>query len=638
MTSSSSSLLWKRYERVTLAFILTIVSTLILFANPCKLQQNQLTLLQKSSFRVDPPFWWVNMSDQRLQLLIQDSAAAKAQLHLSDARIRIIQKDVLENPDYVSIWLDLRNVKKACTFSIQLKWGNITKNYPYQLLMRNPVQTKGLNGGDLIYLIMPDRFSNGNPSNDVIAGMHQSNINRSEMYQRHGGDLDGIFHHLDYLQQTGITTLWLNPFQENDQPSTSYHGYAITDHYKVDPRLGTNADYQQLSNKLHKQKMKLVMDVVLNHCGNQHYFIRSLPSKNWLHQWDSFTRTHYNALPLLDPNAIPAEKKLLVEGWFDKHMPDLNQDHPVLKQYLIQNTLWWCEFAQLDGLRVDTWFYSDQKFMQDWLRAVYAYNPKLSIFSESWVQGCGVQAFFNNDHYLGKNAPPVAPIDFQVAFSIHEALTKNYSWEGGISKLHSTLSQDYLFRNPYQHLIFLDNHDLSRIFSILGEDLAKWKQAITLLMTLRGIPSVYYGTEILMKNFSDPDGKVREDFPGGWTSDTISAFLPNQMPKPSQEAYTFFTRLSSFRKSNTDFFAQAKFHQWLPQNGLYAYVRKTAGRMLLVIINTDDQTLSKNFQQTMPELIGLKAFDILQNEYVNIASSVSVPGRGVLILDVSLQH
>lgn len=590
----------------------------------------------KNEKRIDPPNWWVGMPDSRLQLLIHDDNISNSRISFSDSRIKLIKMDKLTHPDYLSIWIDLKKIKSATAFNIYLKKNNQQRNYNYQLLARQKETRTGLRGSDLIYLIMPDRFSNGNPENDKVEGMQQTEVNRKEMYERHGGDLEGIIKHLNYLQQTGISTLWLNPVQENDQPKTSYHGYAITDHYKIDPRLGRNEDYKRLSDSLHQRGMKLIMDVVLNHCGNQHHFIRKLPEKNWIHQWDTFTKTSYNGLPLMDPNAHENDRKQLIEGWFDHHMPDLHQDHPVLKQFLIQYSIWWCEYAQLDGLRVDTWYYSDQNFMQEWLRAMHRYNSKLTIFSESWVQGCGVQAFFNSESYLGKNPPLVSPIDFQVAFSMHEALTKPYSWDGGISRLHSTLSQDYLFRQPNQHLIFLDNHDMSRIYSILGEDLSKWKQAIAMLMTLRGIPSVYYGTEILMKNFSDPDGKVREDFPGGWEGDSLSCFQTQNLPVDRKSAYQFFQRITQFRKSRSHFFDHAQMIQWLPKNGLYVCCRKTNDRILLLMINTDKNPLEKDFNGLLPIQDGHKGWNVIEQKSVHVSKKIQVPGNGLVLLEFIL--
>ena len=586
--------------------------------------------------RIDPPFWWCKMPDPMLHLLIHDKMIKGSALKISNPKIKIKQIINFDNPNYISVLLDLKQIKSACSFTIELSKKNQSKTYTYQLHNRKNYQTPGVDASDLIYLAMPDRFSNGNPDNDVFNTMTQKEVNRNKMYFRHGGDLKGIDNHLDYLDKTGITSLWLNPIQENDQPSESYHGYAITDHYKIDPRFGDNAEYVSLSNKLHERKMKLIMDVIFNHSGSNHYFIKDLPDTNWVHQWDQFTRTSYNALPFIDPHSTAYDKKLLIEGWFDKHMPDLNQDHPVLKDYLIQYSIWWCEYASLDGLRVDTWYYSDQKFMQEWLRAITKYNPKIKIFAEAWVQGCAVQSFFNSKYYLGKQKQFAQSIDFQLMFAITEALTKPYSWDGGVSKLHSTLAQDYLYYNPKSNLIFLDNHDMSRIFSILGEDINKWKQAITLLMTLRGIPGVYYGTEILMKNFSNPDGKVREDFPGGWKEDTVNYFEANQLPVDREAAYDFFASLSSYRKNNASFFKSAAFYQVLPKDGVYFCYRQSKEKILLVLINTESKEMTKQISDQIPEIISKKGKDIISGTMEDLSLPIRIVANGVKILEVDL--
>ncbi|MBK8484626.1 MAG: cyclomaltodextrinase N-terminal domain-containing protein [Saprospiraceae bacterium] len=589
---------------------------------------------EKIEVRVDPPFWWCGMPDPKLHLLIHDYNIKGSSVKISNAKIKILKITSLENPNYLALELDLSKIKSASTITIQLTNGKTLKTYSYQIHKRNNYSTSGIDASDLIYLVMPDRFSNGAKDNDVIPSMTQKEVNRKKMYFRHGGDLKGIETHLDYLNKIGISTIWLNPVQENDQPAESYHGYAITDHYKIDPRFGTNDDYLNLSNQLHQKKMKLIMDIIFNHCGSNHYFIKDLPDSNWIHQWDQFTRTSYNALPFIDPYATAFDKKQLIEGWFDFHMPDLNQDHPTLKEYLIQHTIWWCEFAKLDGLRIDTWFYSDQKFMQEWLRAITNYNPEIRIFAEGWVMGCGVQAYFNSKNYLGNQKQYVQSIDFQFLFAIQEALTKPFSWDGGISKLHSTLAQDYLYYKPEYNLIFLDNHDISRIFSVLGEDFKKWKQALSLLMTVRGIPGVYYGTEILMKNYSNPDGKVREDFPGGWMGDTVNYFDENQLPSDRKMAFDFFVRISNYRKWNADFFKNASFHQILPKDGVYFCYRKTKKKTLLVFINTDSKDLTYKILNQIPTLKSKKAKDIFTEEIETIENEIKIEANGLRILEV----
>lgn len=589
---------------------------------------------EKVEPRIDPPFWWCNMPDKSLTLLIHDKNIGLSDISISNSAIKLTRKHFLENKNYLSFDLDLSKIKKGITFEITLTKGKQIKKYPYTLKERiKKSNLEPLNSSDLIYLIMPDRFANGEPANDVIPGMNQQGVDRSKMYFRHGGDLRGIQNNLEYFEKNNFSCLWLNPIQENNQFAESYHGYAITDHFRIDPRFGNNEDYANLAKSAHEKKIKVIMDLVFNHCGTEHYFIKDLPNDNWLHQWDTFTRTNYQALPLVDPHASSVDKKLTLEGWFDKSMPDLNQDQIVLGKYLIQYSIWWCEYADLDGLRVDTWFYSDKTFMEKWLHAIQHYDPSIKIFQETWVNAPGVLAYFNSEEYLGKQKSPIQIKDFPLAFAIHEALTKPYSWDGGVAKLHATLAQDFNYYHPEHNLIFLDNHDLSRIYSILGEDLDKWKQAIALLFCLRGIPAIYYGTEILMKNYANPDGLVREDFPGGWKEDSINYFISSNLKNKNKEAFDYFNVLSSYRANHKDFYKNAQFTQFLCKDNLYISYLKHRNKILLCMINTDSVIRKKELVDIFSDKI-TNCFDIFNK--VDMGNEIEVPPHGVRVIEINL--
>lgn len=592
------------------------------------------TPAEQVSARIDPPFWWCNMPNSSLTLLIHDKNIGLSEISISNPLIKITQKHYLENKNYLSFDLDLSKVKKGITFEITLTKGKQIKKYTYTLKDRiKKSNLKPLDASDLIYLLMPDRFANGDLSNDNIPGMNQQGVNRSKIYFRHGGDLKGIQDHLDYISKNHFTCIWLNPIQENNQFAESYHGYAITDHFRIDPRFGNNEDYLNLVKASHDSGIKVIMDLVFNHCGTEHYFIKDLPNDNWLHQWDTFTRTNYNALPLVDPHSSALDKRITVEGWFDKSMPDLNQDQIVLGNYLIQYSIWWCEFADLDGLRVDTWFYSDKNFMGKWQRAMQNYDPSIKIFQETWVNAPGILSYFNSKEFLGKQKFPTQIKDFPLAFAIHEALTKPYSWDGGVAKLHYTLAQDYNYYQPENNLIFLDNHDLSRIYSILGEDLKKWKQAIALLFCLRGIPAFYYGTEILMKNYANPDGLVREDFPGGWKEDSVNYFISSNLNDQRKEAFDFFNVLSAYRKQHQEFYKNAQFTQFLCKDGLYTSYLKYQNKVLLCMINTDNIPRKKDLGDIFS--ISVKnSTDILHIS--NTTSAIEIPANGLRILELEL--
>ncbi|MEM7038835.1 MAG: alpha-amylase family glycosyl hydrolase, partial [Bacteroidota bacterium] len=426
---------------------------------------------------MDPPNWWAGMHMSTVELLISGDNAGAAKLSTKGGHANILSQKQLDHPDYLVAEIEFPATAGPSDFELILSWGKIEKRIPYSVKSRtrNWQKISGVTAEDFIYLIMPDRFANGDPKNDVVKGLNEAHINRDSMYHRHGGDLQGIIDHLDYLEDLGVTALWINPVQENDQPKTSYHGYAITDHYRIDPRFGDNALYKKLVDACHKRGMKMIMDVIYNHWGDQHYLQRKAPSPDFIHQQDKFQRTSYRAPTLLDPYASEKDRKIMTDGWFDVHMPDLNQKNPHLAKYLIQNSIWWIEYAGLDGFRIDTYAYSDQDFMQDLLKAIQREYPKFGIFGETWVHGAPVQAFFA-ENKIENGSPSTLPgvTDFQLYYALNEALTKPMGWTEGISRMYFTLAKDYLYKDPYRNVLFLDNHDLSRFYSVIGEDPKKF--------------------------------------------------------------------------------------------------------------------------------------------------------------------
>jgi len=562
---------------------------------------------KKPSFeRVDPPNWWVGMQNSRVELLVKGE-------HLNDiSGVGIEENGVVvervipfANPNYLGLILNIDATASPGIFHLNFQKEGKTFSLEYELKARNvvPDQQEGLLPSDFIYLVFPDRFANGDPKNDQVKGMNETTLNRDSMFLRHGGDLQGIADKLDYFQELGVTALWINPVQENDQPKESYHGYAITDHYKIDPRFGSNESYRQLAKDAKAKGLKTIMDVVYNHWGDRHYLQQDPPAPDWVHQWKSFTKTNYRAPLLLDPYVAPSEKKVFTDGWFDHHMPDLNQQNPHLAKYLIQQTIWWVEYAGLDGLRIDTYAYSDEQFMQDLVASVLREYPNLGIFGETWVHGMGIQSYFMENQSIhprhNSNLPGVT--DFQLYYAINDALTKKMGWTEGISRMYYTLAQDYLYQNPSNNVLFLDNHDLSRFYSMIGEDLAKYKMGIAWLLTMRGIPMIYYGTEILMKNFADPDGKVREDFPGGWKGDKEDKFSANARTSNENEAYQYVKTLARWRKTSSAI-AKGKLMQYVPQDGLYVYFRYDASSTVMVVMNCSDE--AKTFDsKKCPDLL-----------------------------------
>ena len=544
--------------------------------------------------RVDPPNWWVGMQHSQVELLIKGEELADVEKVSTDqAGIVISKLHRFPNSHYLGLTLNIDATAKPGTFEIFLEKEG--KKYPFEFRLDkrevDPAKQTGLTPSDFIYLVFPDRFANGDPSNDKVSGMNEEEVNRDSMFYRHGGDLQGIKDHLSYFTDLGVTALWINPVQENDQPKESYHGYAITDHYKIDPRLGTNSLYKELVRECRENGLKMVMDVIYNHWGDRHYLQEDLPDPKWVHQWNTFTRTQYRAPTLMDPYAADIDKKRFTDGWFDHHMPDLDQTDPHLAAYLIQNTIWWIEYVGLEGLRIDTYAYPDQDFMQDLVAEVLKEYPNLGIFGETWVHGMGVQGWFTNNHGLHpdhhSNLPGVT--DFQLYYALNDALNKKMGWTEGVARMYYTLAKDYIYTDPYKNVLFLDNHDLSRFYSVIGEDIDKFKMGLVWLMTMRGIPQIYYGTEILMKNFANPDGKVREDFPGGWKGDKFNKFEATGRTRGENEAYKFVQKLARWRKSKSAI-TSGKMTQFIPKDGLYVYIRHNDEGAVMVALNCSDQS------------------------------------------------
>jgi len=536
------------------------------------------------SVRIDPTFWWVGMKNPKLQLLVHspDIGASTAALAAYPGVV-LESTQKLENPNYLVVNLNISPDAKPGQLKFAFKGGQAL-TYAYELRARNtdPNRTQGLTQADFIYMLMPDRFSNGDPKNDVVKGTRVNHVARDSMYARHGGDLKGIQNHFAYLKQLGVTAIWPTPVIENDMPKASYHGYAVTDGYRTDPRYGTNEEYGQFVKAAHSQGLKVVQDIVLNHWGSFHYLFLDKPAADWFHAFPTFTRSNYNAYALNDPHGAAIDRKLYHDGWFDTTMPDVNQGNLLVANYLIQNFLWWVESSGLDGFRIDTYPYSDPTFLMAWGKALADEYPKLTLFGEAWEATSAEQAFFAQNIFppvdgFKSNLPGV--LDFQVTFAIADALKGE---NGDLSKLYQALQSDWMYVDATRNVSFLDNHDMSRFYSVIGKDFAKYKMGLAWLLTLRGTPQLYYGTEVLMKNFSNPDGKVREDFPGGFAGDKLNYFVSR--PGPAGEAFDYVSKLANYRKSHP-VLSSGKLMQFIPQEGVYTYFRYDENACVMIIAN-----------------------------------------------------
>ncbi len=573
------------------------------------------------------------MPDENLQILIhqKDISLNSFSLDKNSEAISLERIEKLSGQNYVILHLKISNDAMPHTFHIKSKGKAGKFSYPYALDSRTP-HNRGLDQTDAVYLITPDRFANGDQENDSFTDMNQSGVNRAEPYARHGGDIQGIIDNLDYIQDLGMTAIWPNPLLENNQPHESYHGYAFTDYFKIDKRFGSNELYKALSDSIHNRGMKLIQDVVYNHIGNEHYLFTDIPDSSWFHFWDTYTRTNYRAPLLMDPYASANEKKVFTDGWFDKHMPDLNQKNKQVATYLIQQTLWWIEKYQIDALRIDTYAYPDQEFMREWGAKVKEAYPDIFLFAETWVHGPTVQGWFMGNGLAPEENHLDGLTDFQVYYAINDALTKDQGWTEGISKLYYTLAADYIYEHPENMVTFLDNHDLARFFGYVNGDLRKMKIGLGLLFTLRGIPSIYYGTELLMRE-TDGHGKIREDVMGGWPTDSLSKFTVEGRSADENEIYNFIKSVSNLRKTN-EALSIGKTVQFIPQDGLYVYFRESGENLVMVAANTSKET-RKIKKATYAEMLNDKSsFRNINGKDVKIEDEMEIAPFEIVIFEV----
>jgi glycosidase len=591
--------------------------------------------------KMNPTNWYVGMKNPNLQVLIYGKNLQSNKLSLKPyLGVKLKKIHTVENPNY--LFVDLEIAKNTKPGKLQFSCNGIIFSYELKAKSANP---RGLSQADFIYLLMPDRFANGNASNDKFEDMADTNHDRKNPFFRHGGDLQGVTQHLDYLKELGVTAIWMTPVIENNQFLTNeggamrsaYHGYGFTDHYNVDKRLGGNEAYKKLSDAAHKLGIKIVQDAVYNHVGINHWFLKDMPSKDWLNQWDKYTNTTYKDQPLFDIHASAKDIKEVRNGWFTSFLPDLNQNNPFVANFLIQHALWSVETFDLDAWRIDTYIYNDLYFMNKCNQALLTEYPKIHIFGESAVNTVISQAYFtkNNLAIPFKSNLPGA-LDFVLEEAMYEALNHDFGWNEGVSRIYTVLAQDMVYADPAKNVNFLENHDHNRFFSVIGEDFDKYKMGVTWLMTLRGIPHFYYGTEILMKNFKDPsDAEVRRDFPGGWKEDEVNKFVSAGRTEKENAAFEFVKKLANYRKVS-DAISNGKFMQFVPQDGVYVYFRYTNKQTIMVVSNTSKSEKNIDTSRFNEILKGSKSAENIVDD-VNIAdiSNLKIPSKGVMILEIN---
>ena len=598
----------------------------------------------QDSLEVYPTHWWVGMKNKKLQLLLHSQNIAGGNRRMAFTNypgIKITSTEKLESPDYLVINLEIMSTAKPGIVQFRINSVDMTvKQFNFELKPRRKgngtAYAQGVRSEDFMYLIMPDRFANGDYTNDKLPGYKDQSLNRDSMYHRHGGDLQGVINQLDYLQDLGVTTVWLTPVLENNMPNRTEHGYAITNHYKVDERHGGNEAYRQLSDELHKRGMKLIQDAVYNHVGLHNFLVQNPPMKDWLNQWPRYTQTNYKDQTIFDPYGSKNQKKIMQNGWFTRQMPDLNQNNPFVANFLIQHALWSVEEFGVDGWRIDTYIYNDLDFMNKCNKALTDEYPKMTMFGETWVHGTANQAYFaQNNMNVPFKSNLIGVTDFQTLYyGITPALTQNFGWTEGVNKLYQTLSNDFLYRDASNNVIFLDNHDMTRFLSTVNEDVDKLKMAIGWLLTSRGVPEMYYGTEILLKGVSDPDGKVRQDFPGGWKEDQQNKFTELGRSDNEDEVFNWTRTIANFRK-NSSAIKTGKLSQFYPEDWTYTYFRYNDKQTVMVVMNTstDEKTVDpKKFSERTGGFN--KARNIINSSTNQLSGDWKIPGKTIWILEL----
>ena len=555
-----------------------------------------VSFAQNDEYKCYPTNWWTGMKWNKLQVMVHGSNIADkfpiikmgpAGIKLA-LGVRLVKINRVENANYIFLDIVIDATAKPGKFKFPF-----LKDIDIQYELKAPREGRGKNfaqgvtSRDFMYLIMPDRFSNGDTSNDRIIGMRDQSLNRDTVFNRHGGDLQGISNHLDYLQNLGVTTLWLNPVIKNDMPNRTEHGYAFTDHYAIDSRLGGEKSYHQLIDAAHAKGLKIIQDAVYNHVGMFHLTVQDPPMKNWLHQWPTYTNTNYKDQVIFDPYAAPIDKNIMTDGWFRTDMPDLNQQNPYVANFLIQHALWTIEEFGIDGWRIDTYAYNDLDFMNRCNKALMDEYSMITMFGETWVHGVPNQSYFAQNNYnIPFKSNLQAVTDFQTLWGIQDAMTKDFGWSDGVNNLYTTLAQDFVYKDPMRNVLFLDNHDLSRFYSVVGENIDKYKSALSWLFTCRGIPQIYYGDELATTGFTSPnDGYVRLDFPGGFPGDKINKFELSGRTAKDEDIWRHVHALANFRKTSSAI-TTGKMMQYVPEDGVYIYFRYDARQTIMVIMNT----------------------------------------------------
>lgn len=593
------------------------------------------------SYKIDhlePPFWWAGMEDDRLQILVHGENISELIPEISYPGVTVSEVNKVESPNYLFINLRLsRNISPGELEIVFKRKRKPQLTYKYEILERDPgsADREGFSAKDVIYLITPDRFSNGNLDNDSLPRLKEK-VNRKNKDGRHGGDLQGVIGHLDYISDMGFTQIWLNPVLENDHPKFSYHGYSTTDYFKIDARFGDNELYRRFSKEAKKKGIGIIKDVIPNHIGSEHWWMKDLPSSDWVNNKGIFKRSSHVHEVIYDPYVTKSQIREMTDGWFVKTMPDLNQRNSFLATYLIQNSIWWIEYADLSGIRVDTYPYAEKEFLSEWSGRIISEYPNFNFVGEEWNMNSSMIAYWqsgsqNNDGYIS-SIPSM--MDFPLQNALVRSLKDNDSWNSGIGDVYRVIANDYVYGDPYNLVVFAGNHDMQRIYSQLNNNIDLYKMAMSFILTTRGIPQIYYGTEIIMESTAD-HGELRRDFPGGWKGDKVNAFSRKGLSNKEIEAQKYLKTLLNWRKKSPAI-TNGKLIHYPPKDGVYVYFRLFDNESVMVLVNNNKNKTRVDLERFYEVLKNNKnGTSVINNTKYNLKDKISLDKKSVLILEVS---
>jgi len=605
---------------------------LMLFSNT-SLYSQQITL-----DRVEPPFWWVGMKNENLQLLVYGKSISLTEPEIITPGLSIVKVTKAESPNYLFVDLEVSSGATPGIYTLLFKKdGQTVQTFDYELKARRAgsASRKGFDQSDVIYLLFPDRFANGDPGNDSHPEMLEK-ADRTNPDGRQGGDIQGMINKIDYIKDLGFTSIWHNPLLENNQAKYSYHGYAISNFYRIDPRFGNNDDYLRFIQLSHDKGLKVIKDMIFNHCGSGHWWMNDLPWQDWINQFESYTRSNFRAGTVFDPYVSEYDQNLFQRGWFDTNMPDLNQNNPFMINYLTQNSIWWVEYANLDGIRMDTYPYPFKEGMAQWAKRLMDEYPDFTVVAESWLTEPGQVATWQRGDKLGLGyeSHVTHVFDFPMYEAFRFAFNEQQGWNSGLVRFYNLLSQDYFYQNPGEIVIFADNHDGDRIFTKVNEDIRSLKLAMTFLLTTRGVPQIYNGTEIMMAGDEKVGhGDVRKPFPGGWPDDNRDAFTREGRTEQENEIFVHIHTLLNWRKSKPVIHYGRLMH-FIPHNNTYIYFRYNETEKVMVILNNSDEEQKIDIRQ-FAELAGgySVGVNILDNTTYQL-NNLKVPAKTGFILEL----